>query len=567
MKSIKKVLSKIGEGDHGVVYEIDTGNGLRAVKRLRSSPPELAQIVTGFSRLQHPNLVSVVPGNTGKTDIEMERVDGFSLANLLYHRGALPQEISVAIGIMICRALVYAYQHSIVHLNLKPSNVLIHKSGLVQICDFNKLFLPLKNPDQILQLSIGRYCAPEVLSGQYAEPASDLYSLGCLMYEMISGRRVFSQQDDRRLRSARKANRIISLKRYKTKINAKLDQLIGQCLRRTLKRRPQSAKVVLEKLELIYNEISDFPPQEAVEYFVNATQGITVVPGSFPLRSVLAIVASVVIAAFFMRPPAKESTQESLTRILFFRDTTAASAESDSIEEITVDSVTVEFREEILPVEAAVKDTPVPKPLSSPPREFFSKPEKTLESSNENKDVKPEYTPDKSKQVLDDLLAAMATMVGSGNYTGALDTYDMLSGEEQESTKGLLLKMRALEGTDNTAELSKFFTQYNVADKEFHCLRGRFLFSRKNYQNAIEALQMCRELPASLSDPDYLDRTSLYYIASAYTRLYHINPSEELRKTALESWLDVKYSFRSNQNHSFYKTIENEIRHLLTEKK
>ena len=274
-----------------------------------------------------------------------------------------------------------------------------------------------------------------------------------------------------------------------------------------------------------------------------------------------------VIAAFLMRPPAEQSTQESLVRILFSRDTTAASAESSSFEEKNVDSVAVEVQEEILPVEAAVADTPVPKPPSASPREYFPKPENALDNSNKKKDVKPEYTPDKSNLVLEDLLADMAAMVMSGNFTGALDTYNMLSGGEQESTKGLLLKMKALAGTNNTTELSKFFTEYNIADKEFQCMRGRFLFECKHYQNAIEAFQLCRELPASISDPDYIDRTALYYIALAYTRLYHLNPSEELRKTALESWFDVKYSFRNNQNHSFYKNTENEIRRLSTEKK
>ncbi|HSI93876.1 MAG TPA: protein kinase [Jiangellaceae bacterium] len=147
--------------------------------------------------LQHPNTVAVfdVGEDGGRPFIVMELVEGRSLADRLRDEGRLPVDETVAIGIAVLAGLAAAHERGLVHRDVKPSNILLPAGGGVKLADFGiatalaDTSMHLTGTGQVL--GTPRYLAPECVAGQRATPASDLYSLGAVLYECLAGRAPF----------------------------------------------------------------------------------------------------------------------------------------------------------------------------------------------------------------------------------------------------------------------------------------------------------------------------------------------------------------------------------------
>ncbi|MEU5613253.1 serine/threonine-protein kinase [Streptomyces sparsogenes] len=157
------------------------------------------------ARLQHPNVVTIHDvGETGAGDgrapfLVMELVRGEGLDEML-RKGAVPLAHAARWGAQICDALADAHNAGITHRDIKPSNILITPSGIVKVLDFGvaKAADPYATADRLTQTGfiVGTppYMAPEQARG-YPEPRSDLYALGCLLFELITGRLPFRAPD------------------------------------------------------------------------------------------------------------------------------------------------------------------------------------------------------------------------------------------------------------------------------------------------------------------------------------------------------------------------------------
>ncbi len=146
------------------------------------------------ARLVHPNIVQVFDFGldrvTGQHFIVMERVNGHSCAELLRDRGHLDVEQGVEIITQACRGLEYAHRNGVVHRDVKPGNLLLSDADVVKLADFG--IARAVDQSSITQvgsvLGTAAYLSPEQARGEEAGPSADLYSLGVVSYQLLSGR-------------------------------------------------------------------------------------------------------------------------------------------------------------------------------------------------------------------------------------------------------------------------------------------------------------------------------------------------------------------------------------------
>ena len=194
------LLHKLGEGGMADVYlAIDTIlNREVAVKILRGDMAVDPVAVLRFKReataaltLNHPNIVEVydVGEENGQHYIVMEYIKGITLKQLISKRGALDKQESVDIMRQLVGAMIHAHKNNVVHRDIKPQNILIKDDGTVKLSDFGIALA--QNAAQLTQadsvLGSVHYLAPELARGEAASDQSDIYALGIVFYELLSG--------------------------------------------------------------------------------------------------------------------------------------------------------------------------------------------------------------------------------------------------------------------------------------------------------------------------------------------------------------------------------------------
>lgn len=145
-------------------------------------------------KLQHPNIVSVYDAGVGdrQTFIVMEYIEARSLASIMNDKEEIPVSKAIDIVFKCCKALEYAHSKNVVHRDIKPANILIAEDGSVKIVDFGIA----KVRDEIDTFSSGLfgsplYMAPEQIEEHEVGPGTDLYALGVVLYELLTGGRIF----------------------------------------------------------------------------------------------------------------------------------------------------------------------------------------------------------------------------------------------------------------------------------------------------------------------------------------------------------------------------------------
>jgi serine/threonine protein kinase len=201
-----RLTSPLGEGGMATLWRaVDEQLGREvAVKLLRpqySADPGFAarfkQEARAAASLSHPNIVSVHDYGTdpdGETQfIVMQLVEGQNLADILHHRGHLSIDDSVRVAVGVAAALEAAHRRGIVHRDVKPGNILITDDGDVKVTDFGIARAVSEASMTVTGTTLGsvHYFSPEQARGDEVTGRSDVYSLGIVLYEMLTGRRPF----------------------------------------------------------------------------------------------------------------------------------------------------------------------------------------------------------------------------------------------------------------------------------------------------------------------------------------------------------------------------------------
>lgn len=195
-----EILEQLGGGGMAIVYKArDTFlNRMVTIKVLRPEYTSDEDFVKRFRReaqaiasLSHPNIVSIydVGQEADVHYLVMEYVKGDNLKNLIRQQGSIPPERAVVIARQVSEALQHAHENNIVHRDVKPQNILITKSGQAKLTDFGiareATTATLTQTDTIV--GSVHYLSPEQARGETADPRSDIYSLGIVLYEMVTG--------------------------------------------------------------------------------------------------------------------------------------------------------------------------------------------------------------------------------------------------------------------------------------------------------------------------------------------------------------------------------------------
>jgi serine/threonine protein kinase/Tol biopolymer transport system component len=275
-----EILATLGAGGMGVVYKArDTRlNRLAAIKILKSTTADenlrrrFSQEAQAASALNHPGIITIydIARDRDVDFIAMEFVQGKTLEELIA-RKALPLPDALGYAIQVARALAKAHTEGIVHRDLKPSNIMVTADGLAKILDFGvaKLTgLPAVEVDadsatvtrtiasmKAALTNDGRivgtiaYMSPEQASGQKVDTRSDIFSFGCVLYEMVTGTRAFAGDSSMSTLAAVVNQEPKPPSEVNARIPRDLERIVARCLRKDPARRFQHLDDVAVELE------------------------------------------------------------------------------------------------------------------------------------------------------------------------------------------------------------------------------------------------------------------------------------------------------------------------------
>ena len=268
-----EILSWIGSGGMGVVYRARDFNLGRevALKRPRDklagdskSRRRFDREVRAASSLQHPNIVTVFEGfeHDGYSWLAMELIEGSSLSRYLERTGPLRSGEVLRHGEGLADALRAAHEHRIVHRDIKPSNVLVDREGLARLTDFGlaRFEAPLEADSQGLTESMPltetgqmvgtvAYMSPEQALGKRVDARSDVFSLGCVLYEMCTGAPAFGGNRSKlETLDAILHGEPTAIGRLNADISVELERIVNKCLAKRADERYQGALDLLADL-------------------------------------------------------------------------------------------------------------------------------------------------------------------------------------------------------------------------------------------------------------------------------------------------------------------------------
>ncbi|MCA9533762.1 MAG: serine/threonine protein kinase [Myxococcales bacterium] len=256
-----RVLNEVGAGGMAVVYKAiqEPLGRLVAIKALKSSIAMDSQFAMRFEReahfmasLQHENILHVVDfvkdGNS--MYIVMEYVQGIDLYDLLELSPVLPAEEAAIIALQIARALDYAHFRGIIHRDIKPANIMLSKQGEVKLMDFG-----IARDDKLSDLTetgtgLGTpsYMSPEQILGDKLDFRSDIFSVGIVLYQMVTGRKPFVEDESRTVMQKIRLDRFAPPRKLNPKVPRQLERIMSRCMEKMPASRYPSTQALIDDL-------------------------------------------------------------------------------------------------------------------------------------------------------------------------------------------------------------------------------------------------------------------------------------------------------------------------------
>ncbi|MBK8232148.1 MAG: serine/threonine protein kinase [Candidatus Eisenbacteria bacterium] len=246
-----RVVALLGRGGMGEVYRADdlklgSAVALKFLPQALSSDPEalsrFQREVRVARQISHPNICRVFDlGEAGGLHfLSMEYIDGEDLASLLRRIGRVPQDKAVEIARQLCAGLAAAHDLGVLHRDLKPANIMIDGRGRARITDFGLAGLDTDAGESDFS-GTPAYMAPEQFAGKVVTRRSEIYSLGLVLHELFTGRRVFDAKTLEDLRRQRSESSISGVSTLVKEIDPLVDTVIRRCLEDDPEQRPDSA--------------------------------------------------------------------------------------------------------------------------------------------------------------------------------------------------------------------------------------------------------------------------------------------------------------------------------------
>ena len=256
-----EILEVIGTGGMAVVYKARCHrlNRLVAVKILKDENLQDEDFRRRFraegqavGMLSHPNIVSVYDVSTSDAGdyIVMEMIDGISLKQYMEKKGVLNWKETLHFATQIAKALEHAHSRDLVHRDIKPHNIMVSKNGSVRVTDFG-IARMMTDSNTLTKETLGsvHYISPEQAKGGHVDNRSDIYSLGVVMYEMITGRPPFDGESPVSVAIQHIAGGAVKPSVLNPNIPAGLEQIIMKAMTPDLRRRYANAADLLADLD------------------------------------------------------------------------------------------------------------------------------------------------------------------------------------------------------------------------------------------------------------------------------------------------------------------------------
>ncbi len=519
------VQSMIASGNMSRIYK--TWNAdleeYRVIKLML--PTEQAELRKRFiteakisAKLRHSNIVTVY--STGEWEglpyIEMEYIDGESLASLLKRMIKLPERVCLSIALGIARALAFAHSRKvvlygknyegIVHRDLKPANVIISREGQVKLMDFG-----IAGPSDFslhntvadgLVMGTFQYFSPEQMDGGQVDARSDVYAFGSVLYEMLSGQRAFPQTSITTLIKMKSLNQYRKLSEYDERINKELQKIVDRCLEKNREKRFKDGGALLEHVQKIR----------------------AVVPQGW---------TSAVTRDFITSKTAPKETTK-----IFSRDTTGADNEKPR------------RRETLLWIFAALITV--------------SAAAAALYQARESLRI-PQLQPVKTAEIdpLEKTLASVKESMSKHHYSDAIAVLESLWVDHQNHPVVGLYLLESYVATRETEKAWEIADREDIEDANFDLIAGYLEQKRGNTQKALDYFSTATQKNSIVRDTTRIRRDAHYFAAMVLNKQYYKNKTPENRRTAINAWEEVKKAYEKTPSHPRYRTADRMLASLL----
>jgi serine/threonine-protein kinase len=257
-----------------------------AIKALKSSAATEENVTTRFEReakslamLQHENIIHVYDYHRerGALFIVMEYVQGIDLYDLLEKSGRLPYDVAAIIAMQVARALDYVHYRGIVHRDIKPANIMLSRAGGVKVMDFgiarDTSFGDLTEAGT--GIGTPAYMSPEQVLGDKLDARSDIFSLGVVLYQMVTGKKPFVEDEKRSAMHKIRLEKHVGSRKLNPDIPRELERVIDRCLEKQPRDRWRSAQHMVMALERFLAKHVEMNHHARLVLFLRAQNVIT----------------------------------------------------------------------------------------------------------------------------------------------------------------------------------------------------------------------------------------------------------------------------------------------------
>lgn len=292
-----KIQAHIGEGGSARVYKVwhEGLEVVRAVKLLKNTKKEARERFLTEAKIladiNHPNIIEI--HNIGFVAqqvpfIEMEYIDGQSIKSMLSQNKKFPLAVGLSVAYFLCQALYYTHTkdytlygkvyHGLIHRDIKPDNIFISNNGHVKLMDFG-----IARPSQVSLHTVGAkimgtlvYLSPEQLNGTSLDHRSDIFSLGTVLYEMVTGKRAFPQKTLSEIVQKKTKGIYTPIQNTETPVPKELAYLIDKSMALNPDDRFDNIADFGHAIFGVFRQVSDRSPHDTIVRYLNDPKSIPV---------------------------------------------------------------------------------------------------------------------------------------------------------------------------------------------------------------------------------------------------------------------------------------------------